>query len=40
MFAFPLLGSPLANDMLDGNQVPVIGAPAVSVIAAYPEGRE
>jgi len=40
MFAFQLLGSPLADDVLVGGQVAVIGTPAVGVKATNPEGRE
>jgi len=40
MFAFQLLGSPLADYMLIGSQVAVIGTPAVGVKATNPEGRE
>ena len=37
MFAFQLLGLPLADDMVIGGQVPMIGTPAVGVKAANTE---
>jgi|KBSSwiStaDraftv2_1062776.scaffolds.fasta_scaffold197818_2 hypothetical protein len=40
MFAFQLLGPSLANDMLIGDQVPVIGTSAVGVKAANTKGGE
>lgn len=40
MFAFQLLGAPLADDMLVGGQVPMIGTPAVGVKAANSKGHE
>ena len=40
VFAFQLLCPPLADDMLVWCQVPMIGTPAVCVIAANTEGFE